>query len=183
MKKKSILILIPVIAVFSLFFVYNADSVDNEHVFAVESVTSAGYGNAANFTWKHGSKTVSFKDYTKDKVVFLNFFGTWCGPCKRELPDIVEIGNDLKDKDFIIVAVALERNQSTALKTVSEFAKARNLPFLIVIDDDKRSLSNAYGGISAVPTTFIIDKAGKIAQTKLGMGTKQQFMDLINKVL
>lgn len=176
-------IMIPTFAlafILSLFSFNEAKA--GETVFNVESVTAAGYGKAADFTWTQDGKKQSFKELTKGKVVFLNFWGTWCGPCRRELPDIVEINKELSGKDFIIVGIALERS-SAALESVRKFAKANNLTYINILDNDKRELSKAFGGISAVPTTYIIDQDGKIAQRKQGMGTKQQFLNLIKKVL
>src|SRR5688572_27362432 len=60
-------------------------------VATVESVSAAKSGKATDFAWKADGKTVSFSEFTKGKVTFLNFWATWCPPCRREIPDIIEI--------------------------------------------------------------------------------------------
>jgi len=87
-------------------------------VFTLDKVTPAPKGKAHNFTWKDGSKTVSFADYTKGKVVLLNFWGTWCGPCRMEIPDIIGVSKDLKDKDFVVIGIPLENDVNNAVKKV-----------------------------------------------------------------
>jgi len=151
----------------------------------VENVSEATKGNAVDFTFKLDGKEVSFKEYTKDKVVFLNFWGTWCGPCRREIPDIIEVFQDLKNKDFVVVGIPQERDPATAqekMDKVKAFAEANGIPYLNVVDA-KRTLGASYGGINAVPTTFIIDKKGKIAESIVGGQNKEAFMHSINRVL
>lgn len=183
MKKKLIFTMLAIAFAIPFLTISGAKAEEKENVFMIESVTPAGYGKAADFTWKENGVVKTYSDLVKNKVVFMNFWGSWCGPCKRELPDLVQIHNELKDKDFILIGIALERNQQTALTQVKQFAKANNLQYMIFIENDQRALSNAYGGISAVPTTFVIDKQGGVAQAKQGLGTKQEFMEMINKVL
>ena len=87
------------------------DEKTSGEVYTLKSVSKATKGKAIDFTWNDGKKDVSFSQYTRGKVVFLNFWGTWCGPCRREIPDIIQISKDLKDKDFVVVGIALENNQ------------------------------------------------------------------------
>lgn len=156
---------------------------ESAKVFAIETVTAGSDSKVADFTFKDGGKTVKFSELTKGKVVFLNFWGTWCPPCKRELPDIARISKEMGGKDFIVIGIALERGDDVAenVKKVADFSAKNDLGYINFIDS-KRELQKVYGGIRAVPTTFIIDKNGKIGISHEGMDSYDGFMAKINKV-
>jgi len=150
-------------------------------IYSISTVSEPVKDRAVNFSWKNEKgKKINFAEYTKGKVVFLNFWGTWCPPCRREIPDIVSIGNDLKDKDFVIIGVAMERG-SKPEKKLAAFMEANEMNYHNFLANSE--LKAAYGGISAVPTTFIIDKKGKIVEQIVGMRSKEAFMKSINKVI
>lgn len=156
---------------------------ESAKVFSIETVTAGSDSKVADFTFKDGGKTVKFSELTKGKVVFLNFWGTWCPPCKRELPDIARISKEMGGKDFIVIGIALERGDDVAenVKKVADFSAKNDLGYINFIDS-KRELQKVYGGIRAVPTTFIIDKNGKIGLSHEGMDSYDGFMAKINKV-
>jgi thiol-disulfide isomerase/thioredoxin len=161
---------------------YNAISGDTDKVFNIEKVSKTGYGKAADFIWTENGTEKKFSEVFKDKYLFLNFFGTWCGPCKRELPAIVAISKEMASKDLVVVGIALERPSNMTIDLVKKFAKKRGLPYYIFIDS-KRELSQAFGGINAVPTTFLIDKESKISERIQGAQSKAVFMEKINKMI
>jgi cytochrome c biogenesis protein CcmG/thiol:disulfide interchange protein DsbE len=151
-------------------------------VYSITKVAPATEGKAVDFNWVDAGKTMSYSELTKGKVVLLNFWGTWCPPCRHEIPDLIKIATDLKNKNFVMMGVALERDQNGALKKVKSFAEAQKINYVLFVDDS-REIVNAYGGINAVPTTYIIDKEGKIAETIVGMRDYNGFMESINRVL
>lgn len=63
-------------------------------VYSVESVTKSGAGKAADLTWKDGTKQVNLLQFGAGKVMFLNFWATWCPPCRKEIPDIIELSKN-----------------------------------------------------------------------------------------
>jgi thiol-disulfide isomerase/thioredoxin len=153
-------------------------------VYFIQAVApSSTQGFARDFGWQENGKPIQFSTVTKDKVVFLNFWATWCGPCRHEIPDIIQIAKDLKNKDFIVLGVALERTQTAdeAMEKVKAFAQANGINYINFIRHPE--LETAYGGISGVPTTFIIDKNGAIVEKLVGMRSKEAFMESINRVL
>lgn len=172
------------IIVFSFTGNINANSTSKAgepSVLTINSVkTSTQSGSAVDFTFTYNGKETSFSEFTKGKVVFLNFWGTWCPPCRKEIPDIISIQNDLKDKNFMVIGIAMERDRDPMSK-VQSFSKTQGINYINFISTN--DLINAYGGVSAVPTTMIIDKDGKIAEKIVGMRTKAQFMASVNKVL
>lgn len=149
-------------------------------VYTIADVMDPVQGMSVDFSWLENGQRKTFSELIKGKVVLLNFWGTWCPPCRKEIPDLIKINDELKEKDFIMIGIALERDVTTALKKVESFAKAQKMEYYQFVDET-RDIVEAYGGINAVPTTFIIDKKGKIAETIVGMRDHQGFLDAINR--
>lgn len=153
---------------------------EGTRVFVVRSVLAAKPGNIVDFLWQENGKDRKFSEFVKGKIVLLNFWGTWCPPCRREIPDLVEIHNESTGKDYLIVGIALERDIANAEKVVSDFAGKSGIKYLNIIDKNQ-DIARAYGGINAVPTTFVIDKNGKIVETLVGMRSKSAFLEAIDR--
>ena len=98
----------------------------------------------------------------KGKVVFLNFWATWCGPCRSEMPSMEALYNRFKDKGFVIFAV----NSGEGRDEVVSFMKNNNLTFPAALDSDGK-VNGSYG-IQAIPTTFLIDREGNIILRLVG---------------
>ncbi|MCL4378747.1 MAG: TlpA family protein disulfide reductase [Actinobacteria bacterium] len=107
-------------------------------------------------------KPVSISMY-KGKVVLLNFWATWCPPCRFELPDLAKVYDKFKSKGLVIIGVTVSSTTSVAKKMIKE----DKIKYPVVMDDG--SVANLYGGINAVPTTFLIDKNGNIVNRQVGM--------------
>lgn len=157
------------------------------HVIEIKSVKKSAAGKLVDFTFMKDGKETSLTQLTKGKVVFLNFWATWCGPCRNEIPSIAEISNELKDKPFIVIGVAMERDKDAAnnIATVSKFTTAKNVPYYNFIPNSEavNAFKTSYGGIQFIPSTFIIDKDGNIIENLVGGKSKEEFMESINKVL
>ena len=106
-------------------------------------------------------KTRSLSLY-RGKVVFLNFWATWCGPCRIEMPSMQRIYNELKDEGFEIVAVDLREDK----KVVKKFVKEFELTFPVLLDKTGK-VGGIYGARS-IPTTYIIDRDGFIVGRTIG---------------
>ncbi len=161
----------------------NTQATANAEVYEIMSVGSPEAGKATDFTWKENDEVMSFNDYTKGKVVFLNFWGTWCPPCRMEIPDIIEISKELDKDKFVVIGIAMEkaRTLDEAKQRVASYASAKGIPYKNFIG--VQEIMQAYGGINNVPTTFIIDVDGNISKTIVGMRDKEAFMKYINMVL
>lgn len=105
---------------------------------------------------------VKLSDY-KGKVVFLNFWATWCPPCRREMPSMQELHEKLKKKDFIMLAVSIDR---TGLSAVGPFVEKNGYTFKVLVDPSGKAASKYR--VSSIPATFIIDKEGKIIDRVIG---------------
>jgi thiol-disulfide isomerase/thioredoxin len=98
----------------------------------------------------------------KGKVVFLNFWATWCGPCRSEMPSMEAVYQKLKDKGLEIIAV----NLGDSRKEVTDFMNNYKLNFPAGLDEKK--LTGKYYHIQAIPTTYIIDRRGLIIARLVG---------------
>jgi len=150
-------------------------------------VTSVGSGGGARlgtvapvFEWK-GSDGVerSLADY-RGKVLLINFWGTWCPPCRRELPDIIRLRDSYASKGFEVIGVCLE-HADDPYTVVAEFARANDLRYPLVIASD--DVPAAYGGIPAVPTTFVVNRAGLVVERLVGMQSADVFRAAVDKAM
>ena len=98
----------------------------------------------------------------KGKVVFLNFWATWCGPCRSEMPSMESLYGRYKEKGLEILAV----NTRESREQVLAFVKENGLSFPVALDIDGK-VSDSYG-VQAIPTSFIIDREGKIITRVVG---------------
>jgi len=117
---------------------------------------------ASSFTTLEG-KTLTL-DGLHGKVVLVNFWATSCPGCVKEMPDMVEIYKQYKDRGFEIIAVAMSYDPPAY---VDNFVQTRQLPFPVVLDADGAHARD-FGNVQLTPTTFIIGKDGRILEQKLG---------------
>ena len=120
-------------------------------------------------------KKVSLSDF-KGKKVFLNFWASWCPPCKGEMPDIEKLQIETKDTDLVILAVNMGEDSTTA----KSFMEKNKYSFTVLLDSDQ-SIAAKYN-ISAIPTSFFIDKKGNIVYSIQGGMTLEQMKDNISKL-
>jgi peroxiredoxin len=121
--------------------------------------------------------TVKLSDY-RGKVVLLDFWATWCGPCKIEIPWFQEFERQNKDRGFAVIGVAMD---DEGWDVVKPFARERGINYRLVIGDD--SVAQQFGGVEALPTTFLIDREGRIASVHIGLSGKRDFEDGIQELL
>jgi len=122
-------------------------------------------------------KVVHLSDY-KGKVVLLDFWATWCGPCKIEIPWFMEMQRKNKDKGFEVLGVAMD---DEGWEVVKPFVTKMAVNYRMMIGNDVTA--QAYGGVDALPTTFLIDRTGKVAAVHVGLTSKRDFEDGIEQLL
>jgi len=111
-----------------------------------------------------GGDKVSFSSF-KGKVVLLSFWATWCGPCKQEMPEMQALYQKLKGSGFEVVAVDMMEDKAT----VSDFVKKNGYTFPILLDTTGEVGGGGLYDARAIPTNYIVDKAGKIVGRKIGV--------------
>ena len=135
-----------------------------------------------NVTWEENGKKVTLADQ-KGKVLLINFWATWCAPCKKEMPDLSLINSELKDKDFKMYGINVFFKGSPTIESVLQQIPV-SYPILDGNDEVVAAFEKAMGSkMEGVPTTLIIDKNGKIVDTMVGMRDKDTFMSSIKKYL
>jgi len=122
-------------------------------------------------------RAVSLSDY-KGKVVLLNFWATWCGPCKIEIPWFIEYEQKLKDKGFAVVGVSMDDDGWDAVRP---FMKEHSVNYRMLMGNEM--VAQQYGGVDALPTTFIIDREGRIASTHVGLVSRREYDNDIQALL
>ncbi len=124
---------------------------------------------------------VSLAEY-KGKVVILDFWATWCGPCRRGIPDLVEIKKEYGDKVAIIgISVDGITRDGSTVKDVKPFMKEFKINYPIALGD--MQLVNNYGGIRSIPTSFIIDQKGKLVARYDQLVSKETYVYEISKLM
>lgn len=121
--------------------------------------------------------TVSLSDY-RGKVVILNFWATWCGPCKMEIPWFVEFEQKHKDRGFAVLGISMDEG---GWETVKPFLERVRVNYRILLGTD--SVAMLYGGIESIPTSFVIDGSGKIANVHIGLVSKEDYESDIEALL
>ena len=134
---------------------------------------------APEFTLKDSNgQTVHLADY-KGKVVLLDFWATWCGPCKIEIPWFMEFEQQFKDRGFAVLGVSMDEDGWDAVKPYMEDLK---INYRILLGNEQ--VSDIYGGVESLPTTLLIDRQGKIASVHIGLSRgKEEFRDDIDRLL
>jgi cytochrome c biogenesis protein CcmG/thiol:disulfide interchange protein DsbE len=133
---------------------------------------------APDFELKDASgKIVKLSDF-KGKVVLLDFWATWCGPCAIEIPWFIDFQRRYKDRGFEVLGVSMDDD---GWKAISPFVAEKKINYRVVQGDDKTG--DLYGGVEALPTTFVIDRDGRIASVHVGLTGRKDFEDAIEKLL
>jgi peroxiredoxin len=121
-------------------------------------------------------RKLSLSDY-KGKVVLLDFWATWCTPCREEIPHFVEMQNKYGPQGFQVIGVSMDDDA----KPVREYYEKYKLNYPVALGDDK--LAERFGGVLGLPVNFVIDREGRIQTKHLGATNVATFDDEVSKLL
>ncbi|MGE5847223.1 MAG: TlpA family protein disulfide reductase [Ignavibacteria bacterium] len=122
------------------------------------------------------NKDLKLSDY-KGKIVILDFWATWCGPCRMSVPDLIAIQKEFKN-DVVIIGISLDIETA---KDVIPFIKEFGINYPVVFGNNKVVMD--YGNINAIPTSFVIDKKGNVVDMHVGLVPKEIFTEKIKDIL
>jgi cytochrome c biogenesis protein CcmG/thiol:disulfide interchange protein DsbE len=120
----------------------------------------------------------------RGKVIILDFWATWCPPCRAEIPDFVELQEEYQDDGLEIVGVSLDPMTPARGGTpaVHSFVKQQKINYTILLAEDDDAIAG-YDVTRGIPTTYVIDREGRIVKTYVGMQSKRQFEQDIKRLL
>ena len=158
------------ITIFSLLSCGQSDAQES-------SKNPSDFKDAPNFSLEtRAGNTFTLQDH-EGKVVVLNIWATWCGPCRKEIPDFMDLYKEMKDEGVMFAGVSVDEN---GWSDVRPYAKKMEINYPIMVADD--SFSRKYGPFRAIPTTFIINKLGKVEYVGAGMLTKEKLKPILQKM-
>jgi peroxiredoxin len=137
-----------------------------------------GNAKAANFSLKTSDGKVIELAKLKGKVVLVNFWATWCPPCRAEIPDFMKVYSEYKSKGLEMIGISVDQD---GWEAVTPFLKKNPINYPIVVDDG--SVAKSYGNIEAIPTTIIVDKNGNIVARHVGGMSKAQLERSLKNLL
>lgn len=114
----------------------------------------------------------------KGKVILINFWATWCGPCRVEIPDLVELQNTYRD-DLVVLGIDVLDEFSR----VAAFARELKVNYPMLDANTREEVEKAYGPMWGLPTSVVIDREGKVHRKHSGIATKEQFEEYVKSAL
>ena len=124
-----------------------------------------------NFTLKDiAGKDVKLSSY-KGKVVLLNFWATWCGPCKIEIPWFNEFQQKYQDKGFVVLGISAD----DTVEQLKPFVAQYKMSYPVLVGLGRDDVQEALGPVWGLPTTLLIGRDGKVCQKHMGLAKKAEF--------
>ena len=124
------------------------------------------------------NQTLSLSDYS-GKIVIIDFWATWCPPCRKGIPEFVELKSEFKDKGVEIIGITLD--DKNIQDEVEKFITDYKINYPVVWGNE--SVTYKYGGVRSIPTTFVIDTEGNVVSQYVGYMPKSTYVNDINKIL
>jgi thiol:disulfide interchange protein DsbD len=133
---------------------------------------------APNFSLKTYDGRVIELEKLKGKIVIINFWATWCPPCRAEIPDFIKVYDDYKSRGLEIIGIALDEG---GWEKVKPFSDEYRINYPVVLGN--LEVVRNYGGINSIPTTFAVDKDGNVVAARQGMLSKESLENKIKSLL
>ena len=147
-------------------------------LFTAGPVAAQEKAPAPNFSLKNASGQTVELAKLHGKVVVVNFWATWCGPCRAEIPGMLDVYEKYKGKGLEIVGISVDRD---GWPVINPFVKKLNIKYPVVLGNGE--VTDAYGGIDAIPTSFFVDREGRVLLRHVGYMSKEDFEKAVRSVL
>jgi thiol-disulfide isomerase/thioredoxin len=121
-------------------------------------------------------ETVHLREWA-GHVIVIDFWATWCGPCRQELPELSALEKEYRDKGVKFLGIAVKSKKPD----VDQFVQENNIEFPMTIGTPE--IIEIFGGLEGIPTTFVFDKSGRVAAKFVGAREKSTFTQLFDKLL
>jgi len=112
------------------------------------------------------------------KVVLVNFWATWCPPCRKELPSLAKLQESYRSKGLVVVGVAMDDGGSSM---VGKFLDKQGIHYPVIIGDS--SISKGFGGVIGVPASFLVDRKGELVRRYDGYASEEELREDLEKLL
>ena len=143
-----------------------------------EDAEAAGKPAKLDFTLKDMHGVDVHLESFKGKVILLNFWATWCGPCRAEIPSLVELQEQYKD-DLVILGLSVDDTAEKLLPYAAEF----KMNYPVLVGNGREDVQEAFGPLFGIPVSVIIGRDGVIAKKHSGIATKEQIEREIQTLL
>ncbi|HKI77492.1 MAG TPA: TlpA disulfide reductase family protein [Ignavibacteriaceae bacterium] len=153
----------------------NKDSGKNTNTAKVSNNSSSEKAPDFELETTQGNN-VKLSDY-RGKVVIVDFWATWCGPCRRGIPDLVQLQKNYKD-ELVVIGISLDTDTRS---DVEPFVKEFGINYPIVYGNNE--VVHNYGDIQAIPTSFVINQKGEIVTSFVGLQNVDNYANIINKLI
>jgi thiol-disulfide isomerase/thioredoxin len=143
-----------------------------------EDVQAAGKPANLDFTLKDMHGVDVHLSSFKGKIILLNFWATWCGPCRAEIPSLVELQQQYKD-DLVVLGFSVDDTAEKLLPYAAEF----KMNYPVLVGNGREDVQEAFGPLFGIPVSVIIGRDGVIAKKHSGIATKEQIERVISPLL
>jgi len=163
MEGKVFLRCLSVILILLVSLFFTAEGGEDDFFSKIRINPIKGDKKAPDFSLRDlNGKKVGIKQF-KGKIIFLNFWATWCGPCKEEMPSLEVLHQQFKEKNFILLAISVDYE---GVKPVQEFINKHQYTFPVLLDPKCETLD--LFEVKGIPTTFLVGKKGKMIGKAIG---------------
>ncbi len=172
--------ILSVLALSAVMFFAGCGNEDQPEPLSEDAGTSGSTASAEAPEFKLMSidnKTISLSDY-KGKIVILDFWATWCPPCRKGIPDLIELQKRYQGR---LNVIGISVDQPDTKPEVEPFAKKMGINYPVVYSDG--NVDMLYGGIEAIPTSFIIDQNGNVVKKTVGLESIDSYINIIESLL
>jgi len=176
--KRDPVVIIVVAMVVALMLVFGLNLAHKSRSNASAAMQMQAGSAAPDFTLQSlDGKTIRLSDF-RGKAVLLNFWATWCAPCKIEMPWFVELQKQYGPEGLQVVGVAMD---DASPKDIGDFAKEMGVNYPVLIG--KEAVGDAYGGVQFLPENFYIDRNGKVLDRAFGLKGRSEIEDEIKRIV